>query len=87
MAQQNQRNEGRTIAADYVREENVVDLMTLQVHLSKLWSDLLPSFQSEKIGKYNVLQMQLNSIISRMQFEVLLLRMQQMQANILRRDT
>ena len=64
-----------TMQGNYVCEENLVVLMNLQIDFSILWTNMLQSFRSEQIDTYNNLQMQIKSMISRMQLKILLQRM------------
>jgi hypothetical protein len=63
-----------TTLAAYVCEDNLVALMNLQILFGKLWTNMLPSFISERMLEYSNLQLELNSIISRMQWAILLQR-------------
>ena len=63
---------------NYICEDNLVVLMNWQLDISKLWTDLLTSFRSEKRDEYNNLQMQMHSIISRMQLKILLQRLKRL---------
>ncbi len=64
-----------TTLAAYVCEENLVFLMDLQIHLGKLWTHkTVESFRSAHMPEYSNLQLELNSIISRMQWAILLQR-------------
>jgi hypothetical protein len=45
-----------TTLAGYVCEENLVFLMDLQIKLGKLWTNMLPSFISERMFEYSHLQ-------------------------------
>jgi len=64
-----------TMQGNYVCEENLVVLMNLQIDFSILWTNMLQAFRSEQIDTYNNLQMQIKSMISRMQLKILLQRM------------
>jgi hypothetical protein len=61
--------------AAYVCEDNLVSLMDFQIAFGRLWTNMLPSFISARMLEYNRLQLELNSLISRMQWAILLQRM------------
>jgi hypothetical protein len=63
-----------TTLAGYVSEDNLVFLMDLQILFGKLWTNMLESFRSAHMPKYSNLQLELNSLISRMQWAILLQR-------------
>jgi hypothetical protein len=60
----------------YVCEENLVVLMDFQIQISQLWTHRqTESFRSAHMPQYSNLQLELNSLISRMQWAILLQRM------------
>jgi hypothetical protein len=61
---------------NYVCEENLEVLMNFQLELSELWRIMQESFRTEQIYNYNNLQIQIKSMISRMQLKILLHRME-----------
>jgi len=56
----------------YICEENLEVLMNFQISFTKLWTDLQTTFREREMDRYNNFQMQMNSIISRMQLKILL---------------